>query len=312
MDTQNNPKIPGKQPSNRGNKPLSERLVRPHHVIMLMIPIMFLFACSLDEDPIGGSSSGVNLWINEVSASGNDWIEIYNPQSAIVDITSFLVYDAGHMDDPYIFPNAQIPANGYLVLHFNAEGQTYNAPFGLSSGGESVYLADTGGGQIDHIDTPALNDGESYARIPDGGNTWQVVNTPTPGMPNNGPQALYLNEIDANGDPDWLEIYNASPDNIDISGYYLYDEGSSDSKSTFPNGTVVPANGFLTWDCDDVQTYFKLSSGGEQVFLENANEEPIDSVNFPALNDGESYARIPDGGAWSISQNPTPGQSNTE
>ncbi len=300
-------KSPGNRPSNRGNKPLSERLIRPHHVIMLMIPLLFLFACSLEED-----SSDINLWINEVSASGEDWIEIYNPQSVTIDITGFLVYDGGHASDPYIFPNAQIPALGYLVLHFNANGELYNASFGLSSGGESVYLADTGGIIIDNALFPALGDGESYARVPDGSANWTIVNTPTPGMSNGGTPDLCLNEIFSNGDPDWIELYNSTSSDIDISGYFIYDDSSSEDKSTFPEGTVVPANGFLTWDCDDEQTSFKLSSGGEGLFFENDLEELIDSINFPALADSESFARIPDGGAWIITQNPTPGESNGE
>ncbi len=305
---------PDRKKANRTDKRLT---LPPHHVIMLMVPILFLFACSLDEDPIGGGggTSDVNLLINEVSAKGEDWIEIYNPESQLIDITGFQCYDGGHQADPYIFPNAQIPAMGYLVLHFNAVGQLYNASFGLSADGESITLADTNGDLVDHVDSPALGDGEFYARVPNGGNTWQIVNTATPGMPNIGgvpSQTLFLNEIVSTGDPDWVELYNATPSDIDISGYFIYDGGSSDNKSVFPAGTVVPANGFLTWDCDDVQTNFKLSSGGEDVYLENDLEEAIDSVTFPAMNDGESYARIPDGGDWAITTTPTPGSTNGE
>lgn len=124
---------------------------------------------------------------------------------------------------------------------------------------------------------------------------------------------LVINEVLSTGSPDWLEIYNPGTETVDLSGFYLYDEGSASDKSLFPEGTAIPAGGFLVWDCDDVQTNFKLSSGGEIVTLEDTQQRVIDTVDFPALNDGVSWARVPDGSdSWSELTDPTPGASNTE
>ncbi len=290
---------------------------QPYSYLAVILVAVTLFACSLDEDSLTGSnpSSDLELVINEVSAKGEDWIEIFNPTTEAIQITGFLVYDGGHADAPYIFPSAQVPAMGFLVLHFNTNDPVpYNTAFGLSADGESVTLAESNYAEISSVMFPALGDGQTYARIPDGSGAWQVVENPTPGAPNGGAPAqhLFLNEVVSTGDPDWIEIYNSTGDDIDISGYFLYDGGSSDNKSVFPAGTIVPAGGFLAWDCDDVQTNFKLSSGGEDIFLENHDEELLDSIVFPAMNEGESYARIPDGGVWSVSSNPTKGSSNQE
>jgi hypothetical protein len=46
---------------------------------------------------------------------------------------------------------------------------------------------------------------------------------------------------------DWVELQNRGPSSIDITSYTMYDDAgaSSPTKYTFPNGTVLPANGFL-------------------------------------------------------------------
>lgn len=123
---------------------------------------------------------------------------------------------------------------------------------------------------------------------------------------------LYINEIYASGS-DWIELYNASASPKDISGYKVYDDPTS--KYTLPNGTSVPANGHLVIHCDDLNTglhtNFKLTSSGETVYLENKGGELIDKVVFPALNDGQSYGRFPDGSAtFKISGTTTQGSSN--
>src|SRR5690242_12271094 len=55
-------------------------------------------------------------------------------------------------------------------------------------------------------------------------------------------EQLYINEIFATGD-DWIELYNASNDTKDISGYKIYDDVAN--KYTLPNSTTIPAKGFL-------------------------------------------------------------------
>ena len=49
--------------------------------------------------------------------------------------------------------------------------------------GESVYLFDAAGNELDHIDIPYLQPGHSLMRIDDAGD-WCITNTPTPDAPN--------------------------------------------------------------------------------------------------------------------------------
>jgi hypothetical protein len=124
---------------------------------------------------------------------------------------------------------------------------------------------------------------------------------------------LYVNEAYASDGEDWIEIYNKSATTKDISGYKVYDD--VDNKYTLPSGTSIPANGFLILICDDgatgLHTNFKLSSGGETVYLENKAGKVVDKLVFPALIDGQSYARFPDGGTTlAITGSTTKGTSN--
>ena len=128
-------------------------------------------------------------------------------------------------------------------------------------------------------------------------------------------QEVFINEVLSNGSPDWMELYNSTNNVIDISGFFVYDDGSKNEKYKLPNGTTIPAKGFLVLDCDDgntgLQTNFKLSADGESVYLEDADGNLLELFTFPALNNGESYGRKPDGSNTKIKlSKPTRGSSN--
>jgi hypothetical protein len=125
---------------------------------------------------------------------------------------------------------------------------------------------------------------------------------------------LYINELASKGEPeDWFEIYNPGEKSLDIGGFFVYDDPNE--KYQLPVGTTIDADGFLVVYCDDqgegLHTSFKLSSDGETLSLEDKDEQLIDEVEFPALEDGESYGRVTDGEEnWMIFDAPTKGLSN--
>ncbi len=124
-----------------------------------------------------------------------------------------------------------------------------------------------------------------------------------------GAALIVMNEVQPRGttgaDADWVEIYNGSASPVDISGYKIYDSGGqsgSKLKMTFAPGTTIPAHGFLVVVVADAATAnptgsdFGLSSGGEQIWLEDAAGFIIDTFTFlstPA--DVNTYGRKPDG-----------------
>ncbi len=114
--------------------------------------------------------------------------------------------------------------------------------------------------------------------------------------------SVVINEIYSSGSPDWVELYNPGTASTDISGYKMYDpDGNTGAKEKFviPAGTVIPAGGYLTLECDGTGTgmnpNFKFSAGGEDVWIENTNGQIVDHITFPAFGADTSYGRKPDG-----------------
>lgn len=124
-----------------------------------------------------------------------------------------------------------------------------------------------------------------------------------------------INDPDFNESADWIELYNASSEDMDLSNYSLTDNLDLPQKWVFPSGTTISAQGFLIiWaDGEDagLHTSFKLSSDGEEIGLFDQNQNLIDSLVFPEQNTNISYGRHLDGAAsWYWFQKPSPASSN--
>ena len=46
---------------------------------------------------------------------------------------------------------------------------------------------------------------------------------------------------------DWIELYNTTGSAINIGGWYLSDSDSPLTKYTIPNGTIIPAYGYIVF-----------------------------------------------------------------
>ncbi len=130
---------------------------------------------------------------------------------------------------------------------------------------------------------------------------------------NNASQADEAGEFD-----DWVELYNASDEAVDLAGYYLSDKNDNLQKWTFPqDSSLLAAKGFLLIWCDEDQaqgplhTNFKLSASGEFLALTAPDGISIvDSLTFGAQTADVSFGRKPDGSTnWGF-LSPTPAESN--
>ena len=117
---------------------------------------------------------------------------------------------------------------------------------------------------------------------------------------------------------DWIELYNNTSEDLDISGTYLSDDFNNPNEWQFPENTVVAANGYLIiWaDEDDDQeglhANFKLSStDGEEIILSNLDLTVIDSVSFESQALNLSMSRIPNGTGSFVQSNPTFNRENS-
>ena len=118
---------------------------------------------------------------------------------------------------------------------------------------------------------------------------------------------------------DWIELYNAGSNAVDLSGFTLTDDVDDPFQWSFPAGTVLgPGEFLLIWaDGNDVsetnalQSNFKLDRDGEQIALFDTNATLLDWVVFGAQEEDFSEGLYPDGTDHLVSMSiPTPGTTN--
>jgi len=132
-------------------------------------------------------------------------------------------------------------------------------------------------------------------------------------------------DVDGSGEfPDWIELYNPGTTDIDIGGWYMSDNLANDVAdwwqipATSPAVTTVPAGGWLVLyangNPDDGVLYldFKLSSGGEDIGLADADEKIVHSLTYEQQTTDVSMGLTPDGiGDMVFLATSTPGEANS-
>lgn len=158
--------------------------------LLAFVTMLFIGACGGDEErPIVEEG----LFINEIYASGDDWIELYNELETSKDIGGYTISDDGNQ---YELPSGiTIPAKGFVVLLCNDLGTGLNTNFRLSAAGETISLENASGTLIDQVEFPNLDNGQSYARFPDGSATWRITGLTTEGETNGNENAPAINTI---------------------------------------------------------------------------------------------------------------------
>lgn len=110
---------------------------------------------------------------------------------------------------------------------------------------------------------------------------------------------------------DWIELYNKSSIQVDLSGFKLTDNPANLDKFIIPAGTILQPNQYLIiWADEDssqgpYHANFKLSASGEQLFLLNPAGGLIDSVSWGVQVTDQGFARVPNGVGNFVIQQPT-------
>ena len=129
-----------------------------------------------------------------------------------------------------------------------------------------------------------------------------------PGVEPSDVQGLFVNEV-CSGGTDWIELYNASDEAMDLTGYHVQDSKGTDEEYTFPSGSSIAAKGFLVLEEGTFE--FGISGGGDEIKVLDENYSVIDDVTVPEMEDGFTYARTEDGASsWEIVEGGTKGRSN--
>ncbi len=292
------------------------------------------------------------LILNEFSASNNtiitdehgdydDWIEIFNSSDLSVDIGGMYITDS--LGDParYRIPATNpgittIPAKSYLLLWADSQVDQGNLHLGFKLAKRGGQIGLTGYDGVSFIDTVTYTKqylNSSSSRYPNGNGSW-IYPPPTPGSANILPliSGLYINEFctsntniitDEFGNyDDWIEIYNANDNPVNIGGLFFTDSLPNHIKyrisTSYPDITTIPARGYILLWADNQEEQgvlhidFKFGRDGEQIGLTGYDGVTfIDSLTYTKQYPNSSLSRYPDGNSQWIIPPPTPGSSNT-
>jgi hypothetical protein len=220
-----------------------------------------------------------------------------------------LTINSNQAECPVLFNKRQIPVLPYEGKWFEGKSLLLQAPLYHKKQKFAFWeITDSQGNQIKQTET-TLN------LLVDKDMSVKAVYEPAEMV---GRSGLFINELSANNAAfvdnaykyeDWVEIYNASDEAIDLAGYYVSNDknkptmsqlGTTDAKSS-----TIPAGGYgIIW-CSKkpergvMHTNFKLAKEGGSVYLSRLDEQNqvvlVDSVCYAYHEETNSFGRYPDG-----------------
>ena len=208
------------------------------------------------SDVVGGSPGQLdsyrssplrNVVINEFLARAeppnNNYLELYNHASQPVDISGCIL-----TDDPatnkFVLPTGTIvPAGGFV---FYTET---SLNFQLNPAGDTIYFKNPDQSRVlDAVQFGAQEKEVATGRWPDGANDFYRLSSPSPGGPNSAIRQsdVVINElmydpISGNDDDQYIELYNRSTNQVDLSAWQL----AGAVTYTFASNTVLLPDSYL-------------------------------------------------------------------
>lgn len=284
-----------------------------------------------------------NLRITEIMYNPQDpnteFVELKNVGTETINLT--MASFTNGID--FTFPSMELAAGGYILVAQSPaelEAAAPTIPAGveilgpytgrLNDGGEKIHLVDAIGRTIHEFDYKddwyELTDGLGYSLTvvypadtdPDKWNQksgWRssLSQGGTPGYADTAlaPDSIVINEVLAHShgnEPDWIELYNTTEQEINIGGWFLTDDDSDPNKIRkyhIPDNTTIKAGRYKVFIQDEsfgdptpdgTNIPFGLSEGGETVYLYSGLNGEITGhyqtqQKFDASERGVSFGR---------------------
>lgn len=270
-----------------------------------------------------------------------EFIEIHNETTAPIDLTGFR-FTRGVT---FSFNERRfLSGKGYLVVAADEQliRQVYqidnvvgnwSAVTSLANDGETIEISNSQGvvqvrvtyndrgkwpvgadgtGHSLEVVSPyeGLNDPDSWSiSAVIGGSPGKENDTTTGSVP------VVLNEgfFFGTADEQWIEFFNNSISDIDLSGYTLTSNSADLMMATLPGSPNISGRGFLRFTASELGLEFAPDDNGK-IFVALVKAEGsrvVNAFNFKPTVAGFSEARIPDGtGRFTPATDPTPGSSN--
>jgi hypothetical protein len=201
------------------------------------------------DDPAPAASVVLNEFLANSSVaagpSGGDWIELYNPTNASINLTGWYLSDDIGALKKWALPAVSIAARGYLSFD-------QITAFGLNQDGEQLvlsYLPGTAQDRIvDAVSFKAQQAGISLGRYPDGGAYWRRL-TPSRGTANQSPildvvvSELMYHPVEPN--EEYVELYNPTTRPVSLGTADVIWRLDGAVRYDFPLDLSLPAGGRL-------------------------------------------------------------------
>ncbi|MDA7665333.1 lamin tail domain-containing protein [Verrucomicrobia bacterium] len=243
-----------------------------------------------------------------------DWIELFNKTDGLIDLSGMSLRLDG--TDEWVLPDGiYLEGHDHFVVWFDGDDLIRRGEFSgivvdrsLPPSGASIELLTAEGRQLDQLRFGIQLMDHSIGRK---GDQWQLLAQGTPGAANASAvdlglvNDLRINEWSGGGDgDDWLELYHAGTQALDLSGIYLTDDPSLIGKTKHPiaNLSFIGPKSWIVFNADGEpqrgsnHLNFRLSARGETLRIYSESLNVIDEILVAGspLNGGSS-GRLPDG-----------------
>ncbi len=240
----------------------------------------------------------------------SDWVELYNHGSQPVSLLGYYLSD--RFDDPakWAFPDVTIAPGAYLIVFLSGRASTateLHASFSVSDTDDGCILYRAETFAADRIPVAAdWKENVSIGRAADGSLVYYAY--PTPRFPNaravSDPgelaaypaDSIHISEVSASGGGDFIELFNPTQTDLDLTGWYLSDRKDDPTRYRI-DGVTVRAGAYAVIDADaDAATAdvaaFGISAGGETILLTDPDGLVRDVFATGALSGGMTSGRV--------------------
>ncbi|MEN6339538.1 MAG: lamin tail domain-containing protein [Clostridiaceae bacterium] len=272
-----------------------------------------------DSDPVHINEV---LKYNTLSIADSDgeryeWVELKNFSSSPVTLKGYFLSD--DPDDLYkwALPDITLEAGAYQVVFLSGKNTTsgeLHASFSLSDEENDVLLTTLNGMRSEDLSLAGITRENVSVGLDDDRNI-RYYAAPTPGAENAhgfetadqigcfDNQGVFISEVSAiqtvkSSENDWIELYNGSSKEVDLTGWTLSDDPDEPTKFTL-QGVSIAAGGYRVIECTSHTTRqtaeiapFGISPSGETIVLYNASGVLVDSFSTGALSPGITSGRI--------------------
>jgi len=190
----------------------------------------------------------------EIFGDAEDFVELFNYGTAAVDITGWGFSDTdGEIATVAI--DTSIAPGSFIVLWYtgNDDAVFPEIDAKLSGSGEAIYIADSSGNTVVYMEFNEQTEDISFGRMPDGGDTWQYFDPPSPGESNEASGGDYtaIYDIQFVPDPDSDDASPLNGEEVTIHGVVTAEFWGSDQyRYMFVQDAEGPWNGIVCFEYD--------------------------------------------------------------